>query len=182
MIISCLPVLPRKSNLELLTDTGAGLVGAELLNSLVGVSCHNETEQSGLILLLYQKQSPINQSKKIPDQKDRSWHHQKRTHFFLCPSLCPSAPWVISADSSARHVCPRLFPWRRSPSGSFHPPARPPPHRQGRFPRTDLSVFRSDFQSHRRRILLYRWGWGEEWEREEGGRETDELVSLWKWE
>lgn len=37
--------LPRNSNLVLLMDTGAGLVGAgEELNSLVGVSCCNETE------------------------------------------------------------------------------------------------------------------------------------------
>lgn len=38
-------ILPRKSNLVLLMDTGAGLVGAEELNSLVGVSCCNETEE-----------------------------------------------------------------------------------------------------------------------------------------
>ena len=32
-------LLPRKSNLVLLTHSGDGLVGAEELNSLVGVSC-----------------------------------------------------------------------------------------------------------------------------------------------
>lgn len=176
-------ILPRKSNLVLLTDTGAGLVGADVLNSLVGVSCCNETEQWGL-LLLYLTRSLMNQLLKvweIPDQKGRSWHHQKRTHFFLCPFLCPSFPWVISADSSGRRVCPRQFLWRQSPSGSFRPPARPLPRRQGRSPRTDLSVFRSDFQLRRRQILLYRWGWGGESEREGGGRGTDELVLLWKW-
>lgn len=119
---------------------------------------------------------------KIPDQKDKWWHHQKRTHFFLCPFLCPSVPWVTLANSAGRHVCPHPFLWQQSPSGSFRPPARPPPHRQGHFLRTDLSASRSDFQSPRLQILLYQWGWGEESGQEEGGRETDGRVSLWKLE
>lgn len=175
-------ILPRKSNLVLLTDTGAGLVGAEELNSLVGVSCCHET-QKWAVFLLYLAWSLINKLfkvREIPDQKDRLWHHQKRTHFFLCPSLCPVVLWGILADSSAQHACLRLFLWQQSPSGSSRLLAPPPPHRLGRFWKTVLSVFLSDFRSHHPQILLYQRG--EELEQEEGGRETDELVLLWKWE
>lgn len=42
--------LPCKSNLVLLTDTEAGLVGVEVLNSFVGVSCCREAEMSGPVL------------------------------------------------------------------------------------------------------------------------------------
>lgn len=38
-----LPDLPRNSSLVLLMDTGAGIMGAEELNSLVGVSCCHKT-------------------------------------------------------------------------------------------------------------------------------------------
>lgn len=66
-------ILPRKSNLVLLTDTGAGLVGAEELSSLVGVSCCNETEQSGFLLLYLTRSlnSQLLEVWEIPDQKDR---------------------------------------------------------------------------------------------------------------
>lgn len=171
-------ILPRKSSLVLLTDTGAGVVGAEELNSLVGVSCCNGTEEWGLLYLAQSLMSKSLNMRLIPDQKDRLWHHQKRTHFVLCPSPCPLVPWVISADSSARHVCLHPFPWQQSPSGSFHPLAHLPPHRRGRFQRTDLSAFLSDFRSHHRRILCR---WGEEWEQAEGGQGTAELVLLRKW-
>lgn len=170
-------ILPRKSSLVLLTDTGAGVVGAEELNSLVGVSCCNDTEEWGIFYLARSLMNKSLNMRGIPDQKDRLWHHQKRTHFVLCPSPCPSVPWVISADSSARYACPRPFPWQQSPSGSFHPLVRLPPHRLGRFQRTDLSAFLSDFRSHHPQIL-YRWG--EEWEQVEGGRATAERVLLWK--
>lgn len=50
-------ILLRKSSLVLLTDTGAGLVGAELLNSLVGVSCWKKKIERSSRPLLYQKQS-----------------------------------------------------------------------------------------------------------------------------
>lgn len=42
--------LPCKSNLVLLTDTEPGLVGADVLNSFVGVSCCNQTDESSLLL------------------------------------------------------------------------------------------------------------------------------------
>lgn len=112
----------------------------------------------------------------IPDQKDRSWHHQKRRHFSLCPAPCPSVPWVISADSSGRRACPRQFLWQQSPGASFRPLARPPRHHRGRSRGTDLSAFLSCFRSHHRRIP---YQLGEELVQVEGGQGTGGRVSLW---
>lgn len=146
--------LPCKSNLVLLIDTAVGVVGVELLNSLVGVSCWDERNSQVYSKRTRHKKKGTNKGD-VPDQKDRLWHHQKRTHFFLCPSLCPLAPWVISADCGAQHVCPRPFLWLQSPSGSFRPPAHPPPPHRGRSQTKDLFVFQSGFRWPRLQILLF---------------------------
>lgn len=57
-------ILPRKSNLVLLTATGAGVVGDEVLSSLVGVSCCNQTEEWDS-LLFYLTWSHMNKWLKV---------------------------------------------------------------------------------------------------------------------